>query len=257
MPSDSASSIHQADDSADDSAAAVEPEAARAAEPEAARAAEPEAAPAADPDAWKQIGLHGQWKNRWFINVSHRVKDTSLLNDCHRQSDLHTLRANFTGDLAKKLTHLCVHSHFDEEKQLIFCLASIVSTFSKAPGGTPKEHRNAKDAYNCTNIVKHNAKVHNQNSKQARQADFSMVAGVMEESGGVLTSPSFASAPLQKFLKSITNVQERRRARQKVKQMRFYVYGKCSISAWTLNDPYFREVLKAVQRSQLCNHGSS
>ena len=27
--------------------------------------------------------------------------------------------------------------------------------------------------------------------------------------------------------------------------MKFYVYGKCSISAWTLNDPYFREVLKA------------
>ena len=148
MPSDSASSTHEADDSADDSAdRAAEPEAARAAEPEAAK---PEAAPAADPDAWKEIGLHGQWKNRWFIILAHRVKDTSVLNDCHRLSGLHPLRANHTGaDPSKKPTHLCVHSHFDDEKQLTFCLAPIVPTFSKVPRGTPKEHRNPKDAYNC------------------------------------------------------------------------------------------------------------
>ena len=72
-----------------------------------------------------------------------------------------------------------------------------------------------------------------------------MIAGVMESSGGVLTSPSFASGPLRKVLTPITNAQERKRARQKVKLMKFYVYGKCSISANTLNDPYFRDVLKA------------
>ena len=139
---------------------------------------------------------------------------------------------------------LCMHSHFDEDS-LIFCLAPIVSTFSKVLGGTPKQHRSPKDAYNCTNIVKHNFKVHEIKSKRARQADVSMVAGVMEDSGGALTLPSFAPGPLQKFLTPITNVQERKRARQKVKLMKFYVYGKCSISANTLNDPYFRDVLKA------------
>ena len=201
MASDSASSTQQENVSADRAAhpgparaaepEAAEPEAARAAEPEAA---EPEAARAADSDGWKDIGLAGQWKNKWFINISHRVKDSSCLNNCHRLSDLHPLRENYTGCSSKKPTHLCVQSHFDEDS-LIFCLAPIVSTFPKAPGGTPKQHRNPKDAYNCTNIVKHNAKVHKVKSKRSRQADASMVARVMEDSGGVLTSPSFASGP--------------------------------------------------------------
>ena len=81
MPSDSASSTHQENISAD---RAAHPEAARAAEPEAAEpeaeaaepeaaepeAAEPEVAPAADPDAWQQIGLQSQWRKGWFINPS-------------------------------------------------------------------------------------------------------------------------------------------------------------------------------------------
>ena len=71
MPSDSASSTHQENVSAD---RAAHPGPARAAEPEAA---EPEAARAADSDGWKDIGLAGQWKNKWFINISHRVKDSS------------------------------------------------------------------------------------------------------------------------------------------------------------------------------------
>ena len=152
MPSDSASSTHQENVSADRAAhpeaaraaepEAVEPEAARAAEPEAA---EPEGARAADSDGWKDIGLAGQWKKNWFINISHRVKDSSCLNNCHRLSDLHPLRDKYVGCSSKKPTHLCVQSHFDEDS-LIFCLAPIVSTFPKAPGGTPKQHRNPKDA---------------------------------------------------------------------------------------------------------------
>ena len=109
MPSDSASTTHQRNVSAD---RAAQPEAACAAEPEAARAAEPEAAdeaaPAADPDAWKETGLQGQWRKGWFINVSHRVKDTSVLNDCRRLSDLHPLRAKYVGCPSKKPTHLCI-----------------------------------------------------------------------------------------------------------------------------------------------------
>ena len=156
MPSYSASSTHQENVSEHrpahpEAARAAEPESAEpeSAEPEAAQpeaeAAESEAAPAADPDAWQHISLAQQWRKNWFINISHRVTDSSVLNDCHRLSDRHPLRNNYSGCESKKPTHLCVQSHFDEDS-LIFCLAPIVSTFPKAPGGTPKQHRNPKDA---------------------------------------------------------------------------------------------------------------
>ena len=129
MPSDSASSTHQENVSEDrpahpEAARAAEPESAEpeSAEPEAAQpeaeAAESEAAPAADPDAWQHISLAQQWRKNWFINISHRVTDSSVLNDCHRLSDRHPLRNNYVGCESKKPTHLCVHSHFDDDKLL-------------------------------------------------------------------------------------------------------------------------------------------
>ena len=154
MPSDSASSTHQENVSEDHPA---HPEAAHAAKPEAAKpeaacaakpeAAEPEAACAANSDGWKDISLAGQWKNNWFINISHCIKDSSCLNNCHHLSDLHPLHNKYVGCSSKKLTHLCVQLHFEEDS-LIFCLTPIVSTFSKVPRGEPKHHWNPKDAYN-------------------------------------------------------------------------------------------------------------
>lgn len=141
------------------------------------------------------------------------------------------------------INHICLKR--DAEDAL--CFHEFKLQVKKQRGeGTAKAPWARGAAFHSSVVATHNFRAHGIQTKRKQistQKKATAVADCSSEEEKE-AGTSNASGPMDGLAVRVQSALDKRRGRQKLKQILFYVYSKCYVSASTFNEPEFREMLQ-------------
>jgi hypothetical protein len=99
-------------------------------------------------------------------------------------------------------------------------------------------------SFHSSLVASHNCNVHGIETKRRKVSKQQKAIAVADCSSADEHASNASAGPMDAFAASpVQSATDKRRGRQKLKQMLFYVYSRCYVSSSTFNEPEFREML--------------